>query len=130
MLLRVLLVLLSSLPVSPHPLCLTPLLHYLTPLLQWLVTGSDDKTVRLWEVATGRQFACIETGGIVQTLAWNPNPALHIVAVGCDKKCVPQPPPPFVLAHTPAPFAALVVFTPPLPPPLPFPCVGLDVGAC
>jgi hypothetical protein len=29
---------------------------------QWLVTGSDDKTVRLWEVATGRQFACLDTG--------------------------------------------------------------------
>ena len=26
--------------------------------------------------------------GIVQTLAWNPNPALHMLVIGSDKRCV------------------------------------------
>lgn len=34
-----------------------------------LVTGSDDKTVRLWSVADGRQLASVETPGAVNAVA-------------------------------------------------------------
>ncbi len=41
-------------------------------IMQWLATGSDDKTVRIWEVATGRQYAVVETGvrAVPLYLAW------------------------------------------------------------
>lgn len=51
---------------------------------RWLATGSDDKTVRLWEVATGRCAAIWPVRGIVQALKWNPNPALHIIAAAVE----------------------------------------------
>lgn len=56
------------------------------PTGQWLVTGSDDKSVRLWEVETGRQMHQWDVSGVVQCVAWNPNPALHIVAAVVDTK--------------------------------------------
>ncbi|KPP79595.1 ribosome biogenesis protein bop1-like [Scleropages formosus] len=53
----------------------------LSPSGQWLASGSDDCTVRLWEVSTGRCMKTVEVGGAVRSIAWNPNPAICLVAV-------------------------------------------------
>ncbi len=42
--------------------------------------GSDDGTIRLWEVATGRCLKTLKVSGVVKCVAWNPNPALSLVA--------------------------------------------------
>lgn len=52
-----------------------------SPSGQWLVSGSDDGSLRFWEVATGRCMKTLEVGGAVKGVAWNPNPALCLVAV-------------------------------------------------
>ncbi|XP_036809352.1 ribosome biogenesis protein bop1 isoform X1 [Oncorhynchus mykiss] len=52
-----------------------------SPTGQWLVSGSDDCTVRLWEVNTGRCMKTLEVGGAVKSVVWNPNPAVCLVAV-------------------------------------------------
>ncbi|KAJ8267638.1 hypothetical protein COCON_G00128100 [Conger conger] len=52
-----------------------------SPTGQWLASGSDDCTVRLWEVGTARCMKTIEVAGAVKSIAWNPNPAVCLVAV-------------------------------------------------
>ncbi|XP_061197281.1 ribosome biogenesis protein bop1-A-like [Saccostrea echinata] len=58
------------------------------PTGQWLVSGSDDGTVRFWEVSTGRcmKYVSMEKENIgnsscVKCVAWNPNPDVSLVAV-------------------------------------------------
>ncbi|XP_065140570.1 ribosome biogenesis protein bop1 [Paramisgurnus dabryanus] len=51
---------------------------------QWIVSGSDDCTVRFWEVSTARCLKTMEVGGAVKGVAWNPNPAICLVAVNYD----------------------------------------------
>lgn len=43
--------------------------------------GSDDGSLRLWEVATARCMKTIPVGGVVKSVAWNPNPTTCLVAV-------------------------------------------------
>ncbi|XP_061429307.1 LOW QUALITY PROTEIN: ribosome biogenesis protein BOP1 [Lethenteron reissneri] len=50
------------------------------PTGQWLVSGSDDCSVRFWEVCTGRCVKVMEVEGAVKSIAWNPNPSLCLVA--------------------------------------------------
>ncbi|XP_028919139.1 ribosome biogenesis protein BOP1 [Ornithorhynchus anatinus] len=52
---------------------------------QWLASGSDDGSVRLWEVASARCVKTVPVGGVVKSLAWNPNPAVCLVAVAVDR---------------------------------------------
>ncbi|XP_052818042.1 ribosome biogenesis protein bop1-like [Mya arenaria] len=57
------------------------------PSGQWIASGGDDGTVRVWEVSTAR---CLKTtlvhgGGKVKCIAWNPNPAVCLVAVVSDR---------------------------------------------
>lgn len=53
---------------------------------QYLVSGSDDFTVKIWEVATGRCIRTIPVGGIVRSVSWCPNVSLSLLAVAADKK--------------------------------------------
>uniref|UniRef100_A0AAR2L7E6 Ribosome biogenesis protein BOP1 n=1 Tax=Pygocentrus nattereri TaxID=42514 RepID=A0AAR2L7E6_PYGNA len=46
-----------------------------SPSGQWLVSGSDDCTVRFWEVSTARCLKTVEVSGAVKSVAWSPNPA-------------------------------------------------------
>lgn len=46
-----------------------------------LSSGSDDCTVRFWEVSTARCLKTVEVGGAVKGVAWNPNPSVCLVAV-------------------------------------------------
>ncbi|KAI7799242.1 ribosome biogenesis protein bop1 [Triplophysa rosa] len=55
-----------------------------SPSGQWLVSGSDDCTVRFWEVSTARCLKTLEVGGAVKGVAWNPNPSVSLVAVSFD----------------------------------------------
>ncbi|KAH9129931.1 hypothetical protein LEN26_008054 [Aphanomyces euteiches] len=56
------------------------------PLGQYLVSGSEDHTVRLWEVETGRCLHTWNIGAIVQKVEWCPNKEHHVVAVAAAKK--------------------------------------------
>lgn len=55
---------------------------------QWLASGSDDGTLRLWEVATARCMKTVRVGGVVRSIAWNPNPAICLVAAAMDDAVV------------------------------------------
>ncbi|TRY91259.1 hypothetical protein DNTS_035665 [Danionella cerebrum] len=57
-----------------------------SPSGQWLVSGSDDCTVRFWEVCTARCLKTVEVGGAVKCVAWNPNPSICLVAISYDDK--------------------------------------------
>ncbi|XP_048576752.1 ribosome biogenesis protein bop1-B isoform X2 [Nematostella vectensis] len=51
------------------------------PTGQWLATGSDDKSVKFWEVATGRCTKTVTVDSSIQSIDWNPNPQCSLVAV-------------------------------------------------
>lgn len=46
-----------------------------------LCPGSDDGSVRLWEVATARCMRTVPVGGVVRSVAWNPHPTICLLAV-------------------------------------------------
>uniref|UniRef100_A0A803WGJ9 BOP1 ribosomal biosis factor n=1 Tax=Ficedula albicollis TaxID=59894 RepID=A0A803WGJ9_FICAL len=54
------------------------------PSGQWLVSGSDDGSVRFWEVSTARCLRTVPLGSVVKSVAWNPNPSICLVAVADD----------------------------------------------
>ncbi|PIK54286.1 putative ribosome biogenesis protein bop1-B [Apostichopus japonicus] len=56
------------------------------PSGQWLASGSDDKTVRFWEVATGRCLQIVEVDGPVECVAWSPNPIISLVVFSVGEK--------------------------------------------
>ncbi|KAF3822840.1 hypothetical protein GH733_008214 [Mirounga leonina] len=49
-----------------------------------LLPGSDDGSVRLWEVATARCMRTVPVGGVVRSVAWNPCPTVSLVAVAVE----------------------------------------------
>ncbi|XP_036137207.1 ribosome biogenesis protein BOP1 [Molossus molossus] len=51
---------------------------------QWLASGSDDGSVRLWEVATARCMRTVSVGGVVKSVSWNPHPTICLVAVAVE----------------------------------------------
>ncbi|XP_017148323.1 ribosome biogenesis protein BOP1 homolog [Drosophila miranda] len=56
------------------------------PKGEYLVSGSDDKTVKIWEIATGRCIRTIETEDVVRCVAWCPNAKLSIIAVATGSR--------------------------------------------
>ncbi|XP_017471482.1 PREDICTED: ribosome biogenesis protein BOP1 homolog [Rhagoletis zephyria] len=56
------------------------------PKGEYVVSGSDDKTVKIWEIVTGRCIRTIETDEVVRCVAWCPNAKLSIIAVASGNK--------------------------------------------
>ncbi|KAJ0407831.1 hypothetical protein P43SY_008292 [Pythium insidiosum] len=56
------------------------------PYGQYLASGSDDQTVRIWEVETGRCLQVYNVGAIVHKVVWNPNRDHQLLAVAAAKK--------------------------------------------
>lgn len=48
---------------------------------QYLLSGSDDCTIKIWEVNTGRCLKTIKTDSIVRCVEWCPNSALSLILV-------------------------------------------------
>ncbi|KAF5283998.1 hypothetical protein FQR65_LT13632 [Abscondita terminalis] len=55
---------------------------------QYLVTGSDDESVKIWEVNTGRCLKTIETDAVVRSVKWCPNSALSLILVASGNKVI------------------------------------------
>ncbi|CAF0752630.1 unnamed protein product [Didymodactylos carnosus] len=53
---------------------------------QWLASGSDDCTVRVWEIETTRCMRILTFSSPVLSLEWNP--VLSILAVACEDKVI------------------------------------------
>ncbi|GFU64545.1 ribosome biogenesis protein bop1 [Trichonephila clavipes] len=51
------------------------------PSGQFLVSGSDDETVKIWEILTGRCMRTINLGEPVKQVAWCPSQALSLILV-------------------------------------------------
>ncbi|KAI8473407.1 MAG: NUC169 domain-containing protein [Monoraphidium minutum] len=58
---------------------------------QWLATGGQDGTLRLWEVVTGRCTRTWQLGGPVVSLAWCPNPELQLLSAAVGSRVVLLP---------------------------------------
>ncbi|XP_058123678.1 ribosome biogenesis protein BOP1 homolog isoform X2 [Anopheles ziemanni] len=56
------------------------------PLGEYIVTGSDDHTVKIWEISTARCIRTIPTGDIVRSVAWCPNSKISLMAVATGKR--------------------------------------------
>ncbi|KAH3679049.1 hypothetical protein WICMUC_001244 [Wickerhamomyces mucosus] len=69
----------------------------------WLATGSDDGTVKIWEILTGREAYSvkvlsseqIEEGDHVESIEWNPDKELGILAIAAGEKILLLSPPIF-----------------------------------
>lgn len=68
----------------------------------WLATGSDDGTVRVWEVLTGRQVYKLSVVDVaedpedkIDAVAWNPDPSVAILAVAAAERVLLVVPPVF-----------------------------------
>ncbi|KAI8966989.1 NUC169 domain-containing protein [Mycotypha africana] len=60
----------------------------------YAITGSDDRTCRLWEVLTGRCLMMWQFDGVIHALAWCPNPDhwLFAISVGHGEVHLISPP--------------------------------------
>ncbi|KAL1400575.1 hypothetical protein pipiens_007316 [Culex pipiens pipiens] len=56
------------------------------PKGEYLVTGSDDQTIKIWEVSTARCIKTIPTGDVVRSVAWCPNVKISLIAVASGKR--------------------------------------------
>jgi len=55
------------------------------PLGQFMVSGCDDKTIKVWEIATGRCVKTFEVNGTVRCVTWCPNSAISLIAAAVDQ---------------------------------------------
>ncbi|KAJ8670300.1 hypothetical protein QAD02_001559 [Eretmocerus hayati] len=53
---------------------------------QYLASGGDDMTLRIWEISTGRCVKVVDCGGVIRSVAWCPNQNLPLIAVAADHK--------------------------------------------
>lgn len=72
------------------------------PLGLWLATGSDDGSVRFWEVLSGRQVHMVQAIDIyenpedkIDAIEWHPDPVLPIVAIAAAERVLLVVPPIF-----------------------------------
>lgn len=63
----------------------------LDPAGHWLLSGSMDGTVKLWEVKTGRCLQTFDLGEVVSCVAWCPNSQLCLAAVAAASRVVLLP---------------------------------------
>lgn len=56
------------------------------PYGQYIASGADDFTVRIWEVETGRCLQTYNVGAVVHKVVWNPNRDHQLLAVAAAKK--------------------------------------------
>src|SRR5207245_1850062 len=56
----------------------------ISPMGTHVVSGSDDHTVRLWEVDTGRCVRVWKFHADIQCVRWNTNAGLNLFAVAVD----------------------------------------------
>ncbi|DBA02708.1 TPA: LOW QUALITY PROTEIN: hypothetical protein N0F65_010533 [Lagenidium giganteum] len=56
------------------------------PYGQYVASGSDDQTVRIWEVETARCIQVYNVGEVVHKVVWNPNKDHQLLAVAAGKK--------------------------------------------
>ncbi|KAG1701354.1 Ribosome biogenesis protein bop1-B [Nymphon striatum] len=52
---------------------------------EYLASGSDDGTIRIWEVSTGRCLKVIRLGSPVKCVSWCPNPNACVIAATLGK---------------------------------------------
>ncbi|CAH1780147.1 unnamed protein product, partial [Owenia fusiformis] len=55
---------------------------------QWLASGCDDKSIKIWEVSTGRCMKTYKTEHIVKSIAWNPNGSFCLLAAVLEKSVI------------------------------------------
>nr|NVI69937.1 putative ribosome biogenesis protein BOP1 homolog [Cucujiformia] len=53
---------------------------------QYLLSGSDDGSIKIWEVNTGRCLKTIKTDEVVRSVEWCPNSSLSLVLVASGKR--------------------------------------------
>ncbi|KAK6624767.1 hypothetical protein RUM44_011627 [Polyplax serrata] len=53
---------------------------------QYLASGSDDMTLKVWEVSTGRCLKSIPCGGIIRSISWCPSQSISLILVAADRK--------------------------------------------
>ncbi|KAG9509609.1 Ribosome biogenesis protein bop1-B, partial [Fragariocoptes setiger] len=58
------------------------------PRGQFMVSGSDDKTAKIWEITTGRCWKTIEFDDRVNRVAWCPNTRLCLIAITLGKHVI------------------------------------------
>ena len=58
---------------------------------QWLASGSDDGTVRVWEVRSGRSIRVWDLGAKVRCVVWCPAAGLPILAAAVGSRVVLLP---------------------------------------
>ncbi|KAJ8719903.1 hypothetical protein PYW07_011946 [Mythimna separata] len=56
------------------------------PSGQYIVSGGDDATVKVWETSTGRCLRSIALDGPVSRVAWIPTPGLSLVAAAAGAR--------------------------------------------
>uniref|UniRef100_A0A1B0DLR0 Ribosome biogenesis protein BOP1 homolog n=1 Tax=Phlebotomus papatasi TaxID=29031 RepID=A0A1B0DLR0_PHLPP len=56
------------------------------PRGEFLVTGSDDTSIKIWEISTARCIKTIQTKDIVRSVAWCPNSKISIIAVASGQR--------------------------------------------
>jgi ribosome biogenesis protein ERB1 len=57
----------------------------LSPDGQFLISGGDDRTARVWDVQTGRCLQSWPFDSTVNRVAWNPNSTINVVAIALEK---------------------------------------------
>nr|NVI69949.1 putative ribosome biogenesis protein BOP1 homolog [Cucujiformia] len=53
---------------------------------QYLLSGSDDGSIKIWEINTGRCLKTIKTNDIVRSVEWCPNASLSLVLVATGRE--------------------------------------------